>query len=108
MGRSQTIDRLNDILNAAERWKNNCLLDDRSVFTEQALWTPENIDLLDKYFVQNPLEGKDTFVSKLRLQLEPAVPAVKRLAAEMVWAMLLFPSNIRGYKKRETVLEIWW
>jgi 5-methylcytosine-specific restriction enzyme B len=88
MGRSHTVDRLNDILNAAERWKINCLLGDRSVFTEHALWTAENIDLLDKYFVQNPIEGKDTFVSKLRVQLGPALPEVKRQAAEMVWASL--------------------
>jgi 5-methylcytosine-specific restriction protein B len=32
---------------------------------------------------------------------------VKQLAAEMLWILLLFPSNISGKKKRETVLEIW-
>ena len=107
MARTKTIPNLNEILAAAERFKTNCLLADRSVFSENALWTASNINLLDQYFIQNPLAGKETFIAKLGKQLKPAAPEVKQLAAEMVWLLLLFPSNITGNKKRETVAEIW-
>ena len=107
MARTQTVPQLNDILGAAERFKTNCLLADGSVFSDVALWTANNINLLDQYFVQNPLEGKETFLAKLGKQLTPAPTEVKQLAAEMVWILLLFPSNISGNKKRETVSEIW-
>lgn len=107
MARTKTVPKLNEILAAAERFKSNCLLTDKSVFSEKNLWTANNINLLDQYFIQNPLEGKETFIEKLRKQLAPAPPEVKQLAAEMVWLLLLFPSNITGNKKRETVCEIW-
>ncbi|MDP3842657.1 MAG: AAA family ATPase [Oxalobacteraceae bacterium] len=43
----------------------------------------------------------------MRDQLAPADPAVKQLAAEMNWLMLLCPSNTLAPKKREIVNEIW-
>ena len=102
-----TIERLNDVLTAAKQWKGRCLLESGSVFSETQLWTADNVDLVNKYFVQNPLEGKQTFLQKLKEQLTPAEPAVKQLAAEMIWALLLFPSNITGNTKRKNVLEVW-
>ena len=36
----------------------------------------------------------------------PLGPA-KQLAAEILWFLLLFPSNIGGAKKRQNVLEVW-
>src|ERR1700722_1490789 len=107
MARTTKVDSLSEIIAAADRWKTNCLLKDGSVFTDEPLWTADNIDLLDQYFIQNPLEGKESFIDKLRKQLQPALPPVKQLAAEMLWILLLFPSKISGDKKRETVLEIW-
>jgi MoxR-like ATPase len=107
MARPTDVHSLTEILDAADRWKTNCLLKDGSVFTEEPLWTLKNIDLLDQYFVQNPLEGKESFIDKLQSQLEPAAPEIKQLAAEMLWILLLFSSNISGNKKRERVLEIW-
>ena len=107
MARYSTITNLDGILGAAKRWKERCLLESGSVFGEGQLWTANNVDFVNKYFVQNPLEGKQTFLQKLKQQLTPAEPAVKQLAAEMVWALLLFPSNIGGNTKRKNVLEVW-
>jgi 5-methylcytosine-specific restriction enzyme B len=107
MARTSTVPHLADILAAAEHWKKSCLLADGSVFTDAHLWSAENIDLLDRYFVQNPQPGKDPFKVKLRRQLEPAPPQVRQLGAEMLWLLLQFPSNIGGDKKRENILEIW-
>jgi 5-methylcytosine-specific restriction protein B len=107
MARLSTIERLNDVLAAATRWKECCLLSNGSIFSEAEIGTPQNIDLLDKYFVQNPIEGKSSFIEKLGIQLKPSEPAIKQLAAEMIWALLLFPTNISGNKKRESVLQVW-
>lgn len=107
MARQSSITNLDGILTAAKRWKERCLLESGSIFSESQLWTANNVDLVNKYFVQNPLEGKQTFLQKLQQQLTPADPAVKQLAAEMVGALLLFPSNITGNTKRKNVLEVW-
>ena len=107
MAKLSKIEGLNDVLAAAAQWKERCLLSDGSIFSDNQVWTRPNIDLLDKYFVQNPIEGKNKFINKLNIQLNPSDSTVKQLAAEMLWALLLFPSNISGHKKRETVLEIW-
>lgn len=107
MARTSTVPHLADILAAADHWKQNCLLANGSVFTNAHLWSADNTDLLDQYFVQNPLSGKDPFREKLKRQLEHAPPAVRQLAAEMLWILLLFPNNIGGPKKRENVQEIW-
>jgi hypothetical protein len=74
MARPSSVSHLADILAAAEHWKTRCLLADGSVFTDAHLWSAENIDLLDKYFVQNPQPGREPFKEKLRRQLEPAPP----------------------------------
>ena len=107
MARPSTVVMLSEILAAAEHWKSKCLLADGSVFTENPLWSTHNLDLLDQFFIQNPVEGKTSFLEKLRTQLEPAPREVKQLAAEMLWILLLFPSKIGGDKKRENILEIW-
>jgi hypothetical protein len=36
-----------------------------------------------------------------------ASPAAQRLLAEMLWALLLFPSNMKGRTKRQQVREMW-
>jgi 5-methylcytosine-specific restriction enzyme B len=92
---------------AAGQWKEKCLLNGRSIFSEQILWTVENVDALDTFFVNNLDEGEGNFFEKLESQLEPTDPAVKMLAAEMMWFMLLCPSNIGSDKKRQSISRIW-
>lgn len=107
MARPSSVEQLPDILAAAEQWKTRCLLSDGSILSSRALWTSKNFDLLDQYFVQNPLEGKTSYIGKLHAQLENAPTEVKQLAAEILWILMLFPSNIGGHKKRQNILEIW-
>jgi hypothetical protein len=98
MARPSTVVRLGEILAAAEHWKTKCLVADGSVFTDNPLWSARNMDLLDQFFIQNPLEGETSFIEKLRTQLDPAPGEVKQLAAEMLWILLMFPSKISGDK----------
>jgi 5-methylcytosine-specific restriction protein B len=95
------------ILEASEIWKERCLLKQLSVFTESPLWTSEHVAELEQYFVNNLDEGEGDFFDKLEAQLHPTSPGAKQLAAEMLWLMLLCPSNIGPERKRFSVERIW-
>lgn len=95
------------ILEAAARWRERALLSDTAVFTDRPLWTLEGLQAMEHYFVQNPDEGEGKFWEKLRGQLEPTAAAVKQLAAEMTWLMLLCPSNVSAATKEQQISEVW-
>lgn len=92
---------------AAEYWKKHALLSDGSVFTENSLWRLEYFNELDKYFINQLDAGEGNFFEKLEFQLDSTQPEVKQLAAEILWVMLLCPSNIGEEKKRENIKTIW-
>jgi len=58
-------------------------------------------------FVDHPDLGSDPFMVKLGRQMEGHSPGAKQLMAEMLWALLLFPSNMRAMRKRAVVTEAW-
>ena len=96
------------ILEAARRWADSCLIGDGSLFVEgRPLWTVDNAEVLRRDFVERPDLGAGNFQEKLRSQLADSGPAPTQLAAEMIWALLLFQSNITPYRKRHNVEEIW-
>lgn len=95
------------ILRAATHWRQQCLEKDGSVFSVQALWRAENFEALERYYIGQPEEGERGFFEKLKDQLSPTTPDVKKLAAEMLWVMLLCPSNITAEKKSEIVRLVW-
>jgi 5-methylcytosine-specific restriction protein B len=98
-----------EVLNAARRWRDSCLQADGSILSEKQLWTLENLAHLDRYFLQNFHEGSGTFFSKLEVQLTPAPPSAKQLAAELLWIMYLCVSEsaIRGGTKRLHIRKVW-
>ena len=98
---------LEPVINAAQEWVRTCLIADNSVFSDEALWTPENVAEVRRAFVEHPQEGKDNFSIKLKGQMESASPSAKRLMAEMIWALLLFPTNIKISTKRQLVDTVW-
>lgn len=77
------------ILDAAERWKQRCLLDGGSLFTEERLWTRDRFEQLRVHVVENAGAGSDGFWRRLRRLLDPAPREAKRLWAEMTWAFYL-------------------
>lgn len=95
------------LLAAAQHWKKNCLLRAGSLFSDKNLWTLSNLDELDKAFVQNPLEGNESYLEKLKLQLSDVSPQAARLMAELHWVLLLFPHNINPSTKRGLIQELW-
>ena len=70
-------------------------------------WTSENADSLQASFVDRPDDGEDDFMTKLKRQMSDAGASAQLLMAEMMWVLLLFPSNISPKVKRSHVVEIW-
>ena len=95
------------ILEAAAEWKRRCLIHDQSMFSDEPLWVPQYLAELDRDFVQKPDLGTRSFMEKLRDQLAGSSGPAKRLAAELLWVMALFPNNMGRDKKVEQVREVW-
>lgn len=98
-----------EILAAANRWKTDCLLKGGSIFSDHRLWNSENFTALREYFVENPQEGKGSFLTKLKKQLEPAPASATQLAAELFWVMYLVvhESSMSGQTKRFQIKRVW-
>ena len=108
MSRHNVYDRDTEpIFNAAGEWRQRCLEGDGQLFNEEALWTPDTLEELDRAFVQNPLEGDASYGEKLGQQLEGRSPAACRLMAELHWVLFLFPHNIKPQTKREQIRALW-
>jgi 5-methylcytosine-specific restriction protein B len=95
------------IYSAAADWKERCLLADGSMLSDMPIWTAEHASELLKYFVENLDTGEGSFEEKLRTQIDPASEGAKQLAAEMLWLMMLFPTNIGADAKRRLVSTVW-
>lgn len=95
------------VLAAAERWISDCLVGDGSVFSAKPRWTPELVDEVFEAFVNHPDVGEDDFMTKLKGQMKNAAPSAQQLTAEMLWILLLFPSNMKAVTKRQQIREIW-
>ena len=97
------------ILATAEKWKQHCLLDGGSLFSEESLWTRENFDQLRIYFVENLDKGSGKFYEKLEQQLDPASPDAKCLWAEMTWALFLivYHGMLKPETKRDQIRQVW-
>ena len=95
------------ILAAAVLWRDKCLVGNGSLFSNNSVWTLVHLGEMKRYFIDNPDEGSDSFLVKFQKQLEDALPGTKQLAAELMWLLFLFQSNITPYKKIETIREIW-
>jgi hypothetical protein len=97
---------LSPILAAASAWITKCLVEDGSMF-DGSLWTGPVVQEVYGAFVEHPDFGEDNFQVKLKGQMKAASPAAKQLMAEMLWALLLFPSNVKPATKRQQVVDMW-
>src|SRR5262245_5882828 len=98
---------LRPILEAAEQWINRCLIGDGSIFSAESLWKTPLIDEIHRAVVEHPDEGPDDFATKLQRQLANCSPSAQQLLSEMLWALLLFPSNTHARTKRQQVCDTW-
>ncbi len=103
-------DHIDDVLQGSDSWRERCFLADGSLFGNEALWTLDNIRELKRRFLDNPIKGAErTFYEKLKDQLEGASSEVIRLAAELVWLLLLFPDarSTKPDTKLVQIREVW-
>ena len=96
------------VLEAAARWRDDCLLGGGSIFTNQPLWTRENAEALEKHYSQNLDLGEGDFFQKFEGQLADAPVAAIRLAAEILWVIYLIVSSeaSSGATKRRQIREV--
>ncbi|MDE0127580.1 MAG: AAA family ATPase [Bryobacterales bacterium] len=97
------------ILAAAETWKRRCLIGGQSLFTEEPWWTRRNFEELRRLYVDRPIETSETFLVKLKRQLDPGPKDLSCLWAEMEWVYRLIaqPSSMLPETKRKRIREIW-
>ena len=102
------------VYEAAERWRDTCLLQDGSVFSDKNLWTRENLNdefvrELIKCMFQRDFLGN--FFDRLILQLEDinSSPEMYQLMAEFLWIMYLATSKggMKASTKRARIQKMW-
>lgn len=94
------------ILAAADRWKQECLVEQRSLFEpERRVWHPEFFAELEQRFIDAPDDSKDSFITKLGRQLAQASDDTKLLAIDLGWVLYLFPRKIIGPAKKVSNLQ---
>ena len=92
---------------AMREFATECLLRDGSVLQPgQSLWTSENLDELDRSFVQNPDAGDGKYYVKLGQQVAQGSPESRKLMAELHWLLFAFPSDITPSTKEEPSVPI--
>jgi len=97
------------ILQAAQDWKEMLIQFGGSMLGNRSCWKPEVIADLRRRFEGNLLEDKGrTFLEKLHEQLTDAPQETIILAAEIIWVLYLFPSNIGRDKKVSNISIVWY
>ena len=95
------------IYEAAERFVDECLRKDGSLFTPgTVIWSAHNVEDLHQRFVAHPDTSGDTFEVKFKRQLSDAPVDTVQLAAELVYVHLLISMQLKGDTKRELISHI--
>ncbi len=94
---------------AFDVWRDECLLADGAMFSDEVLWTLNNIQELGSIVEKEPPTNNQKLLSseKLKESLQSASPEVARLAAETIWLLYLGTSNRTPTKKRNYIEEIY-
>ena len=95
------------VLDAAAKWIQRCLINERSVFTDRPLWTAKVLEEVRAAFVDHPDSSSASFFEKLQGQMRGTSPDANCLMAELLWVLMLFQSNIGAAKKRESIELVW-
>ena len=103
---------IDSILAAAEEWKQRCLLANGSVFTEDSLWTPANVEELEQLIPVPKWENSDKETERqgwvlLNQKLSDARTEIVLLAAEAFWFISLYSDSKPANWKRERFNELW-
>ena len=103
------------VLDAVDVWKDRCFLKDGSVFTDESLWTPANVEELEqlvKAMDRKMGDIKDNewelrIWEQLKEKLTDVRPELIHLAAEAFWFTSLYPDTREPEWKRGRFNELW-
>ena len=101
------------VFEAVNHWRDNCLLNGGSVFSNENLWTKENFnDDSVRRIVKELLKSDQPdggFTKRLMIQLESinATPEIYKLMGELLWALNLASIAMRPIKKRGQIKRLW-
>lgn len=60
------------VIQAGREWAQKCFLSDGSILSDASLWTHEHFAKLKEHFVDNPVEGDQSFYEKLSTEVKEA------------------------------------
>lgn len=97
-----------EIYEAAEKWKNECLLNNKSLIWDgESIWTETNLNRFKSIFVENPDVSGENFDDKFKKQLDNESEDVHKFAIELMYIYYLFPySGSISYKTKMKKLEL--
>lgn len=80
------------IYGTAEKWKNECLLDEKSLIWDgEPIWTDTNINRFRSIFIEQPDASGDSFDDKLKKQLENESVDVHKFVIELLFIYYIYP-----------------
>ena len=111
MGARKTMDGVENVYDAAQKWVDCALRKDDSLFTPgKPIWTRELLGQLRERYLDQPDVGEGTFYDKLRQQLEGSPPEVYQLMAEVLYVHFLViwhgQGGMRGNTKTERITRV--
>ncbi|ARK79247.1 hypothetical protein BOC40_01480 [Burkholderia pseudomallei] len=96
------------VFDAAEQFKQRCLLDQRSLLLDDlSIWTTDHFNALIHNFVEQPDTGNRRFYEKLADQMAACAPLDVALMTEVFWIVQLAPTNLRAPTKLASLQRIW-
>ncbi len=107
MSRYTGEEQADQILEAASEWRQRCLINGGSLFSNKNLWDSQHLAEIERDVVNSQLELEGNFIHRLKEQLVSVSPEAKQLTAEMLWLLFLCASNISVRTKREQITTIW-
>ena len=98
-------DRLTSpVLDAALHWRDQCLVQDQAMFSQDLLWKMENLRALWVILKDSPGISAEHFVRSLEEKFGDAPAEVPRLCAELLWVLLLSPTPAHMGARRKVEL----
>lgn len=94
------------ILKAADNWKQRCLIEGQSVFTDLSVWSPPVFDELKRLYIDAPDTSSAGYYDKLKGQLQNASEQAKWLMVELTWVLYLFPYKLISVEGKKRNLEL--
>ena len=106
MSARKTMDGVENVYAAAQKWVDSALRKDDSLFTPgKPMWTRELLGELRERYLNQPDIGQGNFYNKLRQQLDDSPPEVYQLMGEVLYAHFLIIWHGTGGMTRDTKVE---